>query len=100
MDRIDDITLEEAYEFVKKGGYAIWSTPGNFTDMKVVGEENQVKTVMVLSKSMFLLGLSKKKGRFDVLASQGDFIDIWPSVKEKYPQLFQDGVKGEMLITP
>lgn len=100
MDRIQDVTLEEAYELVKQRGYALWSVPGNYTSVKIPADESEVKTLVFMGEEIFVLGLSKKRGSFDVLASRGDFIDIWPSVKEKYPQLFQDGVKGEMLITP
>ncbi len=43
MDQIQDVILEKAYELVKRECYIFWNTLGNYTDIKISEDENEVK---------------------------------------------------------
>lgn len=98
MKRIQNVTLKEAHELVKQNGFALWSINGNF--MNVESLEENVETRLFLGESIFVIMLSTKKEETNVIASRADLIDIWDSVKEKYPQLFEEGVKGDLMLIP
>lgn len=96
--RIQDITLEDAYRHVLQGSYGRWKIPGNYMNIETPISGNNVETWVFLGQSIFIFGLSVEKENLKVMASPTDFIDIWPSVKVKYPQLFQEAVKGELCL--
>lgn len=98
MERIQNVTLEEAYELVKVNSFVLWTVSGNYMNIETLEKEEHVETRVFMGTTIFLLGLSVEKEDFQTLASEVDFIDIWSSVKAKYPQLFTNGVKGEAWI--
>ncbi len=100
MERLQNVTLEEAHEYVKTNSFALWIISGNYMNVECLVDGEQVETHVFLSESIILLGLSVKKEGVTVLGSRADFIDIWPSVKTKYPQLFQEKLKGELWLIP
>ena len=100
MERRQNVTLEEAYELVKQRAFARWSTRGNYMNVKIPIKGENVETIVFLGDSIFIVGLSVEKEGLKVMGSRVDFIDIWPSVKAKYPQLFHDGLKGDLCLTP
>lgn len=101
MKRLEyDVTLEEAYQHVKTRSFGLWKTAGNYMNIEYCVKGKNVETLVFMGESIFLLGLSVEKEGFNVMASGVDFVDIWPSVKMKYPQLFQEGVKGELSLIP
>lgn len=100
MEWLQNVTLVEAYEQVKRNGFALWKVEGNYMNVQTPVTGNNMETWVFLGESIFLLGLSVESQGFNVMASRVDFIDVWFSVKEKYPQLFQEGVKGELHLIP
>lgn len=100
MKRIQNVTLEEAYELVKVNSFVLWTVSGNYMNIDTLEKEELVETRVFMGTTIFLLGLSVEKEGFQTLASEVDFIDIWLSVKTKYPQLFKNGLKGDVLIFP
>ena len=99
MERVQNVTLEEAYRRVLQRGFGRWKASGNYMNIEPISGEN-VETWVFLGESIFILGLSVEKEGFNVMASRVDFMDIWLYVKEKYPQLFQEGVKGDLCLIP
>lgn len=97
---VSNITLQEAYERVRVGRFGIWKITGNYMGIEEITEGEKVETLVFMSPSIFLLGLSVAQKGFDVMGSGVDFVDIWPSVKTKYPQLFKKEIKGELLLIP
>ena len=100
MKRIQNVTLDEAYELVKVNSFVLWTVSGNYMNIDNLEKEEHVETRVFMGTTIFLLGLSVEKEGFQILASEVEFVDIWFSLKTKYPQLFEDGVKGEALIFP
>lgn len=100
MDRIQDVTLEEAYQYVQERCFGLWKTSGNYMNTEILVSGKNVETLVFMGESIFILGLSVEKEGLNVIASRVDFIDIWPSVRVKYPQLFQEEVKGELCLIP
>ena len=100
MKKLQGVTLEEAYRYVLQRGFGRWMIKGNYMNIEepVIGDN--VETWMFLGESIFILGLSVEIEGFKVMASTTDFIDIWPNVKMKYPELFKEGVKGELYLIP
>ena len=100
MERLQNVTLKETYELTKSNSFVIWKVRGNYMDVEIPMGVNKIETIVFLGKSIFILGLSMEKDGNNVMASTTDFIDIWPYMQEKYPQLFNEGVKGEARLIP
>ena len=100
MKRIQNVTLEEAYELVKVNSFVLWTVSGNYMNIDNLEKEEHVETRVFMGITIFLLGLSVEKEGIKSMASEVDFIDIWLSFKTKYPQLFKDEVRGEVWIIP
>ena len=100
MRRIQDVTLDEAHELVKVNSFALWTVSGNYMNTDNLEKEEHVETRVFMGTTIFLLGLSVEKEGVQILASEVEFVDIWLSLKTKYPQLFKNEVKGEVLIFP
>lgn len=100
MKRIQNVTLFEAYELVKVNSFVLWVASGNYMDIEKLKEEEHVETRVILGASIFLLALSVEREGIKYMTREIDLIDIWPSVKTKYPQLFNEEVKGEVWIIP
>ena len=100
MERLQDVTLTQAYEYVRKRSFGLWKVKGNYMKVEIPISGENVETLMFLGESIFILALSVEKEGFNVMASRADFIDIWPSVKAKYPELFEENVKGELCLIP
>ena len=100
MTRVQDVTLAEAYKHVQKSCFGLWKIKGNYMNIETPPNTTNAETLVFLGESIFILGLSVEKKGFGSMGSKTDFIDIWPSVRIKYPQLFQDGLKGDLYLIP
>lgn len=100
MKRLKDVTLKEAYEQAKQNSFAFWKTSGNYMNLDVPADKGNVQTRVFMGESIFILALVVENEGLESMASRADFIDIWPSVKVKYPQLFEDGVTGDLYVIP
>lgn len=102
MERIENVTLEQAYKYVREDmfSFAFWTVEGNYLGLEIPVKGENVKTRMFLSKSIFIIGLSVDVDGFSVMVSKTDFIDLWYSVKRKYPKLFESEVKGNVMLAP
>lgn len=100
MQRLHEVTLEEAHGHVMQRGFGRWTIKGNYMDVQnpVIG--SNVETWVFLGESIFIFGLCVEVEGYKVMASTTDFIDIWPTVKMKYPQLFKEDMKGELCLIP
>lgn len=99
LKRVYDITLEDAYKQVfRKCAYGRWNVKGNYMNFNIPNDVQNVETWVFLGKSIFILGLSAEKDNIKVMVSLTDLVDIWQTVKMKYPQLFQENVKGDLYI--
>lgn len=97
INRLYDITLEDAYKQVfRKCAYGRWNVKGNYMNIDIPRDIQNVETWVFLGESIFILGLSAEKDGMKVMVSLTDFMDIWQTVKMKYPQLFQENVKGDL----
>lgn len=99
MQRFYGITLEEAQKRVfYDGSFGYWNTQGNYMYVKLPEGAEKPETWVFLGESIFILGISAELDGIKRMVSQTDFIDIWPSVKLKYPQLFQEEVVGDLCL--
>lgn len=99
MKRLQNISLDEAYRQVCQNGFGCWYITGDYMKLDISKNMQNVKTRVFLGEALFIIALSAEYEGFDKLASETDFIDIWPSVKRKYPQLFEKEVKGDLIMT-
>ena len=100
MERIPDVALEEAYHHVQGRCFGLWKIKGNYMNVETPPNTNNEETLVFLGESIFILGLSVENKGFSSMGSRTDFLDIWPDVKIKYPQLFQEGIKGDLCLIP
>ena len=100
MERIQDVTLDEAYELVKVNSFVLWVVSGNYMNIENIENEKSVETRVFMGTNIFLLGLSVEREGVKTMTGRVDFIDFWASLKTEYPQLFKDGVRGEVWIIP
>ena len=100
MKRIQNVTLNEAYELVKVKGFVLWTVSGNYMNINTLEKEEHVETHVFMGTNIFLLGLSVEKEGVKTLASKVNSIDFWFSFKTEYPLLFKDEVRGSALLFP
>lgn len=102
MVRLKDVTLEQAYKYVRENSFAfsVWTVEGNYLGLDIPVKGENVKTCIFLSGDIFLLGLSVEIDGFTVMASKTDFLDIWFSMERKYPRLFDPQVRGTVMLIP
>lgn len=102
MEWLEDVTLEQAHKLVVQDNFAFafWKVDGNYLGLDVPVDGTNVKTCVFLSASIFILELSVEINGFDVIASRADFLDIWQRIKDKYPNLFEPNIKGNVMLIP
>lgn len=101
MRRILGVTLEEARKHViNEAAFGYWKARGNYMNIDQPPNGENVETWVFLGESIIILGLGLEKDGIRKMASLTDFMDIWPSVKTKYPQLFQNEVVGDLRLIP
>ena len=101
MERYNNVTLQEAYKLMlNNNGYAFWTVSGNYLNFNYEVDNEDMTTYVFLGASIFILGIETEKDETPTKIDIVDFMDIWPSVKKKYPQLFEAEVKGDVMITP
>lgn len=100
MERLQNVTLQYVRDIVKEKGYAFWRVNGNYMNIEALVNGEEVKTNVFLGNSFCVLELSIEKRDHEEMASRSVFVDMWPDLLEKYPNIFQEGVKGEALLFP
>ena len=96
--RIEGVTFEQAYRKMRDTGFVVWVTKGNLLNVEIPDNLKEIQTYAFLGESIYLLWVTAKNNEGEYITSSHDFIDIWPTVKMKYPQLFEKDIKGRLLV--
>lgn len=101
MKQLLGVTLEEARKHViNEAAFGYWRTKGDYMNIEPIINGKNAETWVFLGDSIFIFGLSAEIDGIKKMANLTDFIDIWPSVRTKYPQLFQNEVVGDLCLIP
>lgn len=95
---IQDVTLEEARQYMQQSNFGCWRTSGNYMKEETAVDGENVETWIFLGTTFSIAGLCVQKNNTMVMGCFPEFIDFWECMKTDYSQLFQDNVKGELRL--